>query len=244
MLKILLIIAIFLTFSKFSFANSQFEKESFPTSKGELEITFIGHGTLILSFQDKIIHIDPWTNLADYNELPKADIILLTHHHPDHLDINAINIIKKEDTVIVQNKDCLEIVGEGIVMKNSDTETVKDIPIKAVPAYNIQHKRDNGQPYHPKGMGNGYIVTLGELYIYIAGDTENIPEMKNIKNIDIAFLPMNLPFTMTPEMVADAAKTIKPKILYPYHYGSSDVNQLVELLKNEKYIEVRIKDMS
>lgn len=244
MLKILLIIAIFLSFSRFSFANSQFEKELFPTSKGELEIIFIGHGTLILSFQDKIIHIDPWTNLANYNELPKADIILLTHQHHDHLDINAINIIKKEDTVIVQNQDCSEIVREGIVMENGDNETVKGMPIEAVPAYNIQHKRDNGEPFHPKGMGNGYIVTFGELRVYIAGDTENIPEMKDIKNIDIAFLPMNLPFTMTPEMVADAAKTIRPKILYPYHFGETDTSKLIDLLKDQKDIEVRIKEMN
>jgi len=123
-------------------------------------------------------------------------------------------------------------------------EVVKGIKIEAVPAYNIQHKRDNGEPFHPKGMGNGYILTFGELRVYIAGDTENIPEMKEIKDIDIAFLPMNLPYTMTPEMVAEVARIIKPKLLYPYHFGNTDTNKLIDLLKNDKYIDVRIRKLS
>jgi L-ascorbate metabolism protein UlaG (beta-lactamase superfamily) len=104
--------------------------------------------------------------------------------------------------------------------------------------------RSEGAPFHPKGVGNGYIVTFGDKRVYIAGDTENIPEMKNIKGIDIAFLPMNLPYTMTPEMVADAAKSFKPKVLYPYHFGETDTAKIVDLLKDEKEIEIRIRKMS
>jgi L-ascorbate metabolism protein UlaG (beta-lactamase superfamily) len=116
--------------------------------------------------------------------------------------------------------------------------------MEAVPAYNIVNKRPDGNPFHPKGAGNGYIVTFGDKRVYIAGDTENTPEMKALKNIDIAFLPMNLPYTMTPEMVADAAKAFKPRILYPYHFGETDTSKLVKLLQAEKGIEVRVRKMS
>jgi L-ascorbate metabolism protein UlaG (beta-lactamase superfamily) len=115
--------------------------------------------------------------------------------------------------------------------------------IEAVPAYNIISKRENGQPYHPKGVGNGYIVTFGDKRVYVAGDTENIPEMKSLKNIEIAFLPMNQPYTMTPEMLADAAKIFRPRVLYPYHTGETDVTKLSALMKDQKEIEVRIRSM-
>ena len=128
-------------------------------------------------------------------------------------------------------------------MKNGDSRTLHGLKIEAVPAYNIVHKRSSGEPYHPKGNGNGYIVTFGDKRVYVAGDTENIPEMKSLKNIDVAFLPMNLPYTMTPDMVADAVKTIQPKILYPYHFGQTDPKVLVNLLKDSPNIEVRIRKL-
>ncbi len=220
------------------------ERDYFNTIKGELEVTFIGHGTLMFLFQDKAIHVDPWSNLADYNQLPEADIILLTHEHHDHLDLSAINIIKKKDTSIVLTEACSEKIDGGIVLKNGDIKTVKGIKIEVVPAYNVKHKRDNGQPFHPKGMGNGYIINFADFRVYVAGDTEDIPEMKEIKDINIAFLPMNLPYTMTPEMVANAARIIKPKVLYPYHFGNTDTSKLIDLLKDQKDIEVRIRKMS
>jgi len=130
-----------------------------------------------------------------------------------------------------------------MVMKNGDTKSVDGLTVEAVPAYNIVSKRENGQPYHPKGSGNGYIITFGDKRVYIAGDTENIPEMKGFKNIDIAFLPMNLPYTMTPERVADAANMIRPKVLYPYHTGETDIAKLAALMKDQKGIEVRIRRM-
>ncbi len=244
MLKIVLILLMFLGLVNISGAQSSFEKDCFDTSDGELEITFIGHGTLMLTFQGKVIHIDPWGNLADYHPLPQADIILITHEHTDHLDLKAIDIIKKDDTFIILTEACLEQTAQGTVMKNGDTLIIEGIEISSVPAYNIEHKRDNGEPFHPKGRGNGYILNFAELTVYIAGDTENIPEMADLQNIDIAFLPMNLPYTMTPEMVADAAKIIKPRILYPYHFGNSDTSKLIELLKDWKDIEIRIRKMS
>ena len=121
--------------------------------------------------------------------------------------------------------------------------TLQGLEIEALPAYNVQHKRSNGKPYHPKGEGNAYILTFGDTRVLIGGDTENTPEIKSAENVDIAFLPMNLPYTMTPEMVADAAKAIRPHILYPYHYGDTDPEKLVELLREEKDIEVRIRGL-
>jgi L-ascorbate metabolism protein UlaG (beta-lactamase superfamily) len=217
--------------------------DTIKTSAGDLKITFIGHGTLIFTFGGKIIHVDPFSEMADYIKLPKADIILLTHEHRDHLDPKALGILRTEKTIIVLTKTCAKQVEGGIVMNNGDIKSIEGLKIEAVPAYNIIHKRDTGQPFHPKGIGNGYIITFGDKRVYVAGDTENIPEMKELKGIDIAFLPMNLPYTMTPEMVADAAKAFKPRILYPYHYGDTDTSKLLDLLKSTKEIEVRIRKM-
>jgi L-ascorbate metabolism protein UlaG (beta-lactamase superfamily) len=128
-------------------------------------------------------------------------------------------------------------------MKNGDVKTVAGLKVEAVPAYNVVHMRSPGQPFHPKGAGNGYVLTFGKTRVYVAGDTENVPEMADLRDVAIAFLPMNLPYTMTPEMVADAVRTIKPKIVYPYHFGKTDTSKLVALLKDAKGVEVRIRKM-
>ena len=221
--------------------NQGLDKDVIKTSQGDLEITFIGHGSLMFTFNKKIIHVDPVSEMADYSTLPKADLILITHHHGDHLDPKALALIKQEKTIIIAPGKCSEKAEGCIVMGNGETKTAAGFKIEAVPAYNILHKRNSGEPFHPKGEGTGYIITFGDKRVYVGGDSENTPEMKALKNIDVAFLPMNLPYTMTPEMVADAAKAFKPAVLYPYHYGNTDTNQLVELLKDEKGIDVRIK---
>lgn len=224
-------------------AQEKFETDIIKTSAGDLKITFVGHGTLVFNFGGKVIHVDPYSNLADYDTLPKADLILLTHEHQDHLDLKALNSIRTGKTVVVLTEACGKQVQGGIVMMNGEVNTWEGLKLEAVPAYNIVHKRDTGQAFHPKGVGNGYIITFGDKRVYVAGDTENIPEMKGLKNIDIAFLPMNLPYTMTPEMVADAARVFKPKILYPYHFGETDTSKVVSLLKGTPEIEVRIRKM-
>jgi gluconolactonase len=221
----------------------KFEQDIIKTSAGDLKITFIGHGTLMFAFQDKIIHIDPVSREADYTDMPKADLILVTHEHGDHLDPKVIQILRKDQTDLVLTKACAQGVSGGIIMQNGETKTVSGLRIEAVPAYNIVHKRSSGSPFHPKGRGNGYVITFGDKRVYVAGDTENTPEMKKLEKIDVAFVPMNVPYTMTPEMVADAAKAFRPKILYPYHYGRTDPNLLVNLLKDSKNIEVRIREM-
>jgi len=223
--------------------QGQFETDVIQTSAGDLKITFLGHGTLMLTFNGRNIHVDPFSKVADYSKLPKADVILITHEHRDHLDLKALASVRTEKTEVVLTETCAKQVEGGIAMQNGDEHAVNGVTIEAVPAYNLVHKRENGQPFHPKGVGNGYVMTFGDKRVYVAGDTENIPEMKKLQDIDCAFLPMNLPYTMTPEMVADAAKAFQPKILYPYHYGNTDTSKLVELLREQKGIEVRIRKM-
>jgi len=225
-------------------ANKQFETDVIHTSEGDLTITFIGHGSLMFEFKQLNISVDPFSRLADYSQLPKADLILITHEHQDHLDQAALAQVRTDQPDLVLTELCAHQLTGGIVIQNGDELNLRGIPIEAVPAYNLVHTRENGQPFHPKGAGNGYIVTFGDYRVYVAADTENTPEMKALTGIDIAFLPMNLPYTMTPEMVADAAKAFQPRILYPYHFGNTDTQQLLDLLEAESGIEVRVRDMA
>ncbi len=217
------------------------QEDILKTSGGDLKLTFLGHGTLMFTFGGKVIHVDPVSSMADYAALPKADLVLVTHEHGDHLDPKAIQAVSKPGTVVVASPSCAKALPSAIVLKNGETRTEAGFAIEAVPAYNIVHRRPDGAPYHPKGNGNGYVITFADKRVYVAGDTENTPEMKALSRIDVAFLPMNLPYTMTPEMVADAAKVFRPKILYPYHYGNTDTSKLVDLMRGEKGIEVRIR---
>ena len=224
-------------------AQAKFEQDIIKTGAVDLTITFIGHGTLMFTFGGKVIHVDPVGQFADYGKLPQADLILITHEHRDHLDSKAVEMLRQPGTEIVLTRAAAGQLPGGLVMANGEVKTVAGLTIEAVPAYNLVHKRESGEPFHPEGWGNGYIITFGDKRVYMAGDTENTPEMKGLKNIEIAFLPMNLPYTMTPEMVADAALAFKPKILYPYHFGKTDTAKLVALLKDHPEIEVRIRRM-
>ncbi len=220
------------------------KEDTFPPAPLALKIAFVGHATLVITYGPTVIHVDPVGQFADYGRMPKADIVLVTHDHSDHLDPAAIAQVRTDDTVVIASARCTQqLKGAVIVMANGDERSVKGIGIRAVPAYNIVHKRGPGTPFHPKGEGNGYVLSLGERRVYVAGDTENTPEMKTLAGIDIAFLPMNLPYTMTPEMVADAAAAFRPKILYPYHYGETDTSLITKLLAQEKAIDVRIRPM-
>jgi L-ascorbate metabolism protein UlaG (beta-lactamase superfamily) len=221
----------------------QLGTDTIETANGPLVITFIGHGSLMFTFGGKTLHIDPFSELTDYSKLTKADVILITHEHKDHFDLTALEAVRKETTLVVLPEICAVKYQEGILMRNGDVKTVQGFRVEAVPAYNVLHKRNTGVPYHIKGLGNGYVIDFGDKRVYVAGDTELIPEMRELKDIDIAFLPMNLPYTMTIEMAADAAKVIQPKIVYPYHYGDSNTAELVEMLKGRTDIEVRIRQM-
>jgi L-ascorbate metabolism protein UlaG (beta-lactamase superfamily) len=224
-------------------AEQKFESDTIKTSRGDLVLTFVGHGTIMMSINGKVIHVDPVSQMADYSKMPKADLILITHEHSDHFDLKAIDLVKTSKTKIVATENVAKQLSGVILMKNGDVKNIETFRLEAVPAYNLVHMRAPGVPFHPRGTGNGYIITFGDKRVYIAGDTENTPEMKSLKGIDVAFLPMNLPYTMTPEMVADAAKAFRPKALYPYHDGNTDTAKLTLLLKDTTGIEVRIRKM-
>jgi L-ascorbate metabolism protein UlaG (beta-lactamase superfamily) len=223
--------------------TTTFETDVISTLAGDLAITFIGHGSLMMTFNGETIHIDPVSSVADYASLPKADIVFLTHEHSDHLDKDALAKLRTDRTIVVLTEICAAQIQGGTVMRNGESQTIDGLKVEAIAAYNIVHRRPNGEVFHPKGDGNGYILSFGDTRVYIAGDTENTPEMKGLQNITIAFLPMNLPYTMTPEMVADAVRAFRPRILYPYHFGATDTSKIVELLKGED-VEVRLRKLA
>lgn len=234
--------ALFLLMSGLSNAQ-ELKNDSFETSMGELNIYHVGHASLYFEIDDKVIHVDPFGKMGDYASMPKADLILITHAHRDHLDPETIELISKEDTKIILNQASFDSFKKGQIMKNGDQTKVLGFPIKAVPAYNIVHKHDDGEAYHPKDRDNGYVVEFGDTKVYIAGDTENIPEMINLDKIDIAFLPMNLPYTMSPEMCKDAALMVKPDVLFPYHYkmGKTNPEKFAKLMEGVEGIDVRFR---
>jgi len=217
------------------------EADVIETSAGDLTITFIGHGTLMFQHGGKVIHVDPVGREGDYSSLPDADLILVTHEHGDHLDPEAIKEIQKPETSIVVSRSCEGRLDGASVLGNGEEINILGLRIQAVPAYNLIHTRSEGQPFHPKGDGNGYVITFGGTRVFVAGDSENTPEIKSLEDIDVAFLPMNLPYTMTPEMVADAATAFRPRVLYPYHFGETDTGELIRLLADEAGIEVRVR---
>lgn len=212
------------------------------TSAGDVEMHFIGHGSLMFTFNEVVVQIDPVSSSGKYDKYPKADLILVTHEHGDHLDLKLIEEIRKEGTVMFSNNASAAKVNWAKPLKAGDKQVFKDVTIEVVEAYNIVNVRAPGQPFHPKGAGVGFILGFGGKKFYVAGDTENTPEMKSLSGIDVAFLPMNLPYTMTPVMVADAAKAFKPAILYPYHFGETNTDELIKLLKDTR-IDVRIRNL-
>lgn len=204
-----------------------------------LHIHFYGHASLMFEYRELKIYADPVSRYADYASLPEADIILITHEHGDHLDPAAANKISDDQTRIIANAKAAAAFKNALVMKNGDETKLNGITIEAFPAYNTSKGREK---YHPKGNGNGYILTLGSIRLYLAGDTEDIPEMRDIKNIDIAFLPANQPYTMTVEQAARAVKLIKPAVFYPYHFSDTDLSPLARELENSG-IELRIRGL-
>ena len=232
-------------------AQKSYEVDEFKTKSGKtVKFHALMHACIRIEMDGKEIQIDPVAKLGDrtvdYAAMPKADYIFVTHEHGDHYDAKSIKQLTGEKTQLVMNKRCADMYGAGKVMvrsalgtlrsaKNGDKLQLADISVEAVPAYNSTAGREQ---FHPKGRDNGYILTIDGLRIYIAGDTEDIPEMSKIKDIDIAFLPCNQPYTMTPDQLIRAAKVIKPKVLFPYHYGQTDLSTVPAQLKD---IDVRIR---
>ena len=224
--------------------TTTYEVETFFTRGGlPVAITLIKHGTLAIRYNGRTVHIDPvggYGKPTDYaSEFPKADVVIVTHEHGDHFDKTAIAaLMDKGTTQIVTNARCAEMLGYGTVMANGDTITILgDVRLDAVPAYNCTEGRTH---FHPKGRDNGFVLTLDGLRIYIAGDTEDIPEMAGLKDIDVAFLPVNQPYTMTVEQCVRAAKTLSSRVLIPYHFSQTDLSALPGLLPS---IDVRLRQM-
>lgn len=208
---------------------------------GDVEITPITHGSVQLELDGKVIHIDPWGQ-GDYSDAPKADLILVTDIHGDHLDPELIAKLLKEGTVVVAPAAAADQLEGEIVIANGETKTVAGISIEAVPMYNLERGPEPGKLYHDKGRGNGYIVTLGGKRIYFSGDTACVPEVKALENIDVAFMTMNLPYTMPPGEAAECVRAFEPKVVYPYHYRGSDLNAFTSALKDKPNIEIRLRD--
>jgi L-ascorbate metabolism protein UlaG (beta-lactamase superfamily) len=212
--------------------------EEFSTSAGTLQIIPIQHASLLLKAGGKVLYVDPAQ--GTYDGMPAADYILITDIHGDHMAPAVVEKLKKASTVIVAPKAVAEKFPGALVMANGDTKTVGDFKIEAVPMYNMKPAAD-GQIYHEKGRGNGYIVTYGGKRFYFAGDTEGTPEMRALKNIDVAFIPMNLPYTMTPQAAADAVRAFHPAVVYPYHYRGQDTKVFAKALEGTG-IDVRPRD--
>lgn len=220
------------------------EGDRIPTAEGDLIIQPINHATFVMSWQGKNLYVDPVGEAERFKGLPPPDLILITHEHPDHMSADTLNAISGSKALIVAPESVRDKLPQALaervtVMKNGESKTVAGIAIDAVPAYNTTLDR---LKYHPRGRDNGYVLSLEKLRIYIAGDTEDTPEMRALRNIDVAFVPMNLPYTMTVQQAADAVLAFKPRIVYPYHSRGSDVNEFARLVGKDSGIEVRLRD--
>jgi L-ascorbate metabolism protein UlaG (beta-lactamase superfamily) len=228
------IVSFFITFLSTT-AMAQLQTDTYETPMGTLKITYITHASILFQIDHKNIFVDPFTNQkVDYAQFPKADLLLITHEHYDHLDPQAYGKILTPQTHVITTKTVAEKgLFKSQILNNGESTQWQGIKISAVAAYNIEHKRPDGAFYHPKGIGNGYVLAFGTFRVYIAGDTENIPEMRSLGKIDVAFLPKNLPYTMSDEQFIDAAKMIHPHVLYVYHYFSADKEALRKALPKD-----------
>lgn len=218
------------------------------TSQGELKITPLYHGSVMLEFGGKVVHVDPWSR-GDFTDIPQADLIVVTHTHQDHLDLALVNKLKKPGTIIVgppaviDTLNCFPACGQAEIVGDSDKKTVMGIGFEGVPMYNLVQGSAPGMPFHHKGIGSGYILIIGDTRVYFSGDTECTTEMKALKNISVAFLAMNPPRTESAIEAAGCAKEFRPKIVYPYHYRGSKPEEFADALKDTPGVEVRIRKL-
>lgn len=223
--------------------SQQRQTDTFTTPSGkEVKFTCIKHASIMIEYDGRYFYIDPVTGLkpeTDYSVMPKANYVIITHEHPDHFDRMALTQLVASKTIVYTNPAVTAYFRNSYAMQNGDSISITDdVQLVAVPAYNTTPGREQ---FHPKGRDNGYILIIDGLRIYIAGDTEDIPEMADIHNIDVAFLPCNQPYTMTVEQLVNAANTIKPKTLFPYHYSDTNIRQ-VQLMLSGSGIKVKIRN--
>ena len=221
---------------------AQQSSDTIPADGGEIQITPINHASTLIEYAGTVIHVDPSSRGVDYAQAPQADLILVTDIHGDHLDPAMIAKLRKPGAPVVAPAAAAEKIEAATLIANGERKSVAGISIEAVPMYNLQRGPEPGKLFHTKGRGNGYILTLGGTRIYFSGDTECVPEIRELENIDIAFMTMNLPYTMPPSEAAECVKAFAPKIVYPYHYRGSDLNEFVDALKDRPEIEVRVRN--
>ncbi len=226
-------------------AAAQPQADEIKTNKGTLKITPIIHASILLSWEGKNIYVDPAQNAALFKGLPAADMVLITDIHPDHMDPAVLEVVKASKAIIVAPQAVADklppaLKARVVILKNGGKTEQLGISISAIPMYNLPEAAD---AMHTKGRGNGYILNIGGKNIYISGDTEGIPEMRSLKNIDIAFVCMNLPYTMDIDQAASAVLDFEPAIVYPYHHKGQDIKAFKKLVNDStKKIDVRIRN--
>ncbi len=236
------VLVAFLTFN----AHGQYpEADQIETKNGNLTVQPIQHGTLVLSWNGQDVYIDPTGGASAFEGLESPDVVLITHAHGDHMDPETLKALDTEEVKIVVPQSVADELPDMfsdqlVILDNGENASQSGIDIKAVPMYNLPESDD---AYHPKGWGNGYVLTFADKRVYISGDTEGISEMRSLENIDVAFVCMNLPYTMDVEQASDAVLDFAPEIVYPYHYRGQDTEKFKQMVieKNDD-IEVRLKD--
>jgi L-ascorbate metabolism protein UlaG (beta-lactamase superfamily) len=223
-------------------APAPFDGDAIPTDSGDLIIHPISHATFAMGWDGKTIYVDPVGGGAAFEALPPADLILITDIHGDHLNAETLEAVTSASTQIVAPQAVIDQLPEAVaaaaqLMANGEEMDLLDLTIEAIPMYNLTEDRLG---YHEPGRGNGYVVTMGGQRVYISGDTEDIPEMRALENIDVAFVCFNLPFTMTEDQAASAVVEFAPRIVYPYHDMGSDVDAFAALVGEAEGIEVRV----
>lgn len=248
-LSLAVLMVLLLSFAAVLHANtSNRQADVVKTSQGDLRITPLYHGSVMLEWAGKIIHVDPWSQ-GDYTDIPQADMFVVTHTHRDHLDPTMIDKLKKPGTIIVgppaviDTLNCAPACGQAETVSDSEKKTVMGVGFEGVPMYNMVQGSAPGMPFHHKGIGSGYIMNFGDTRVYFSGDTECTVEMKALKNINVAFLAMNPPRTESTLEAAECAKSFKPKIVYPYHYRGSNIQEFADALKNTLGVEVRLRKL-
>ena len=224
--------------------STSFAQDRIPTKSGDLEIQPIKHASFVLRWSGKTVFVDPAWDKSLYDGLPKPDLILFTDIHRDHFDVSIAQAVIGPETRIIAPAAVRDLLPPGLqerttVLANGASSSALGVQIEAVPMYNISPDRLR---FHSKGRGNGYVLDVGGRRIYIAGDTEDTAEMRALERIDVAFIPMNLPYTMTIEQAADAVKAFRPAVVIPYHYGQSDVRKFADLVKSVPGMQVWLRD--
>ncbi|MBZ5641761.1 MAG: MBL fold metallo-hydrolase [Acidobacteriia bacterium] len=244
----LLAASVFASFGNLRAETSNRQADVVKTSQGDLKIMPVYHGSVLFEFGGKVIYVDPWSQ-GDFAGLPAADMIVITHTHRDHLDLALVNQLKKAETIVVgpaaviDTLNCFPACGRAEIVGDTEKKTVMGIGFEGVPMYNLVQGSAPGMPYHHKGIGSGYILSFGDTRVYLSGDSECTPEMRALKNISVAFLAMNPPRTSSTLEAAGCVKAFKPKIVYPYHYRGSNLDEFAAALKDTPGVEVRIRKL-